>query len=92
MNIIDPRINPADVPPLSWPVVIADQQDEYQDLPSVRTPAGQVITRWEFTPEERAAIAQGEDLYITIISRGSINPLLATVGPLDWHAMERTLK
>lgn len=92
MKIIDPRIDPSLVPADSRAIVIAEHQDEYQDLPSIRTPAGQVITRWELSTEERAAIAAGEDLYITIVSRRAINPLLATVGYLDWHAMEETLK
>jgi hypothetical protein len=95
MKPIDPRINPALVPPGSRAVVIAEKQDEYLDLPSVRTPAimedgvrkvpPYVITRWEPTDEERAALIRGEDVYVTLISSGSINPLFVTVGPTDWR-------
>jgi hypothetical protein len=92
MKIVDPRVDPSLVPPFSKPIVIAEHQDEYRDLPSIRTPGGQVITRWEFTAQERAAIAAGEDLYITILSRGMINPLLASVGHINWHALEEKLK
>jgi len=95
MKPVDPRIDPSLVLPGSKAVVIAEHQDEYIDLPSVRTPAlvedGElkvapyVITRWELTPEERLALANGEDLFITLISNGIINPLFVTVGPTDWR-------
>jgi hypothetical protein len=44
-----------------------------------------VITRWELTDDERAALVRGEDLYITLVSSGAINPLFVTVGPTDWR-------
>lgn len=84
MEIVDPRVDPALVPQGSRAVVIAEHQAEYQDLPSVRTPNGYVITRWQFTEAERRAILHGEDLYVTILSHGAINPLFCTVGPVDW--------
>ncbi len=94
MKPIDPRINPAHVLPGSRAVVIAEHQDEFIDLPSVRTPAvvengvlkvpPYVITRWELTDEERAALVRGEDIYVTLVSAGAINPLFVTVGPVDW--------
>jgi hypothetical protein len=86
MDIVDPRVHPSLVPAGSKAVVIAEHQDEYRDLPSVRTPGGQVITRWSLTDDERAAIIRGEDIYVTILSHGSINPLFVTVGPVDWSA------
>lgn len=95
MEIVDPRIDPALVPAGSRAIVIAEHQDEYRDLPSVRTPAvvkngrlvtpPQVITRWSLSLEERAAIVRGEDIFVTIISAGAINPLFVTVGPVDWR-------
>lgn len=84
MEIVDPRVHPGLVPVGSKAVVIAEHQDEYRDLPSVRTPGGQVITRWSLTDEERAAVVRGEDIYVTILSHGAINPLFVTVGPVDW--------
>jgi dihydrofolate reductase len=65
-------------------VVIAEHQSEYRDLPSVRTPDGQVITRWTLSDEERAAIVRGEDIFVTLLSHGMINPLFVTVGPVNW--------
>lgn len=84
MEIVDPRVNPTLVPRGSRAVVIAEKQEEYRDLPSIRTPNGQVITRWSLSDEERAAIIRGEDIYVTILSSGAINPLFVTVGQVDW--------
>ena len=88
MEIADPRVDPTLVPPGSRAVVIAEQQPEYLDLPSVRTPGGQVITRWTPTAAERQAIAAGEDIYVTLLSSGSINPLFVSVGPVNWVGAE----
>lgn len=85
MEIADPRIDPRLVPPGSRAVVIAEDQTEYRDLPSVRTPLGQVITRWSLSDAERAAVAAGEDVFVTILSHGPINPLFVTIGPVDWR-------
>jgi hypothetical protein len=65
-------------------VINGPRGDEYQDLPAIRTPDGQVITRWSLSEEERAAIVRGEDIYVTLLSGGAINPFFVTVGPVDW--------
>lgn len=88
MEIADPRVHPALVPAGSRAVVIAKDQPQYLQLPSVRTPAGQVITRWSPNLEERAALAQGEDIFITIFAKGAIQPLMVTIGQADWNATE----
>lgn len=95
MEIVDPRIDPSLVPEGSRAVVIAEHQDEYRDLPSVRTPAvvidgrivtpPQVITRWSPSLAERAAIVRGEDIFVTLLSSGAVNPMFVTVGPVDWR-------
>lgn len=85
MEIVDPRVHPGLVPDGSRAVVIAEHQAEYRDLPSIRTPDGQVITRWTLTDDERAAVLRGEDIYVTLLSHGSINPLFVTVGPVNWR-------
>jgi hypothetical protein len=84
MDIVDPRIDPALVVNGSKAAIMNGSQNQYRDLPSVRTPMGQVITRWSPTMEERAAIMRGEDIYVTLLSRGNINPFYVTVGPVDW--------
>ena len=84
MEPIDPRVDPGLLPDGSKALVIAEHQVEYQDLPSVMTPKGQVITRWSLTPADRNRIAEGEDVFITILSDGAINPFYATVGVVNW--------
>lgn len=85
MEIADPRIDPRLVPRGSRAVVIAENHDVYRALPSVRTPDGQVITRWHLSDDERAAVVRGEDIFVTILSHGPINPFFVTVGPVDWR-------
>jgi len=89
MDIVDPRVDPALVPTGSKAVVIAEHQAEYRALPSIRTPGGQVITRWTLSDEERLRVLAGEDIYITLLSHRAINPLYATVGPINWTDVER---
>jgi hypothetical protein len=85
MEPVDPRIDPALVPAGSRAIVIAEHQtDEYIALPSVRTPYGKVITRWQLTDEERRALLLGADVFLTIWSYGPINPVHLSVGPCDW--------
>jgi hypothetical protein len=88
MEIVDPRIDPRLVPEGSRAVVIAEHQEEYRDLPSVRTPNGYVITRWQLTEDEKRRIVQGEDIFLTILSFGAINPVFMSVGPVDWTRSE----
>jgi dihydrofolate reductase len=85
MDIVDPRVHPSLVPEGSKAVVIAEHQEEYRDLPSILTPNGYVITRWSLTDAERAAIVRGEDVYVTLLSHGPINPLFVTIGPVNWR-------
>ncbi len=86
MEISDPRIDPRLVPAGSRAQVVnGPRGDEYRDLPAVLTPTGYVITRWTPSLEERAAIAAGEDIYVTLVSGGAINPMFVTIGPVDWR-------
>lgn len=62
MDIVDPCVDPRLVPQGSRAVVIAEHQTEYPDLPSVRTPDGQVITRWALTDAERTSWASTASL------------------------------
>jgi hypothetical protein len=86
MDICDPRVDPRLVPDGSVAKVLNGPHNEYRDLPSIRTPDGQVITRWTLSDEERTAVLRGEDIYVTILSSGRINPLFVTVGPVNWRA------
>ncbi len=93
MEPVDPRIDPRLVPADSKAIVVAEHQDEYRNLPSVVTPmlmtetgvrANWTITRWTFTDDERKQIAEGEDVFITIVGV-PIRPFFATVGVVDWN-------
>jgi len=85
MEIVDPRVHPSLVPEGSKPLIInGPHGDEYRDLPSIRTPDHQIITRWTLSDAERRQILEGEDVYLTILSNGPINPVFMTVGPVDW--------
>lgn len=84
MEICDPRVDLSLVPEGSRATVINGPDNEYRDLPSVRTPNGYVITRWTLSDVERAAIVRGEDIFVTLLSDGAINPLFVTIGPVDW--------
>ena len=88
VNISDEDI--ATLPPhveVRW----AEGQPQYQVLPSVRLtgPRGRVISRWSFTPEERAAIAAGADLFLEQLTFNThLQPILPTVGLRDFCAQD----
>ena len=56
-------------------VTFARNQPQYRPLPTVILDGreGRVISRWTLSPEERAAIAAGEDIYLEQLTFG--NPL-----------------
>lgn len=67
MNAIAPNL------PDSEAVTFAKDQPEYQPLPAaivMREEGKAVVTRWQFTDEERAAIASGADLYLELLTFG----------------------
>jgi len=84
MEIIDPCIPLALLPPGSVARILNGPDREYRDLPAIVTPTGRVISRWTFSEDERARIAAGEDVYLTMLSAGAINPVSLRVGVCDW--------
>ncbi len=84
MNITDPRVDPELVPSGSRPHIYNGPKREYQDLPSIITPNGYVITRWQPTLAERQKLADGEDIYLTLVCKGVIPPVCVSVGPMNW--------
>jgi hypothetical protein len=69
-------------PPQGWrEVVYAKDQPEYLPLPTLRSADGRVVSRWSPTTEERAAIAGGADVYLTLHTFNQpLQPILMTVG------------
>jgi hypothetical protein len=44
-----------------------------------------LLTRWTFTPDERAAIARGEDIYVHQLNFGThMTPMIVRCGPGDF--------
>lgn len=84
MTPTQPNVPQDLLPEGSREIVIAEHQREYLSLPSVRTSNKQTVTRWELTAEERAAIADGADLFITVLNSGPLQPLRPSVGMIDW--------
>lgn len=70
-------------------IIIAEHQDEYQNLPAIYTNTGTVITRWEMTPEEREKFLNDGELYLTVETFGDkLQPFMLSVeapelAPLD---------
>lgn len=49
-------------------VLAAENQLEYLTLPILKTSDGQITSRWRFSSEERASIAAGADLYVSLLT------------------------
>lgn len=90
MEPITPNIPAALLPRRVRLIDIAAGQAEYRTLPSVVL-VDRVISRWSFSPEERAAVARGEDLYLSIMTVGAILPVDLSVGPYDWSGLPQPL-
>lgn len=61
-------------------VVFAEHQPEYLPLPAHRTDDGQVITRWEFSWQERLRVAFGRPMWLRQLTfNHPLQPLSPTV-------------
>ena len=58
-------------------VIMGEGQPDYEPLPAFKDNDGVITTLWEFTPEEREAIANGENLMIQV---STFNKPLQPVG------------
>lgn len=54
------------LPAGSKEILYAKDQPEYRPLPSVRTPAGRVVTEWMPTEEEKAALLAGHPITLVM--------------------------
>lgn len=64
-------------------VIVGAGQPEYLPLRALRSndPSYRFITRWTFTPAQRAAVAAGADLFLTILTAGrGVQPVALQVG------------
>lgn len=62
-------------------VVYAENQPQYQPLPSWQRSGGQVITRWRLSWRERFAVLRGHDIYLEQLTFGA--PLQALYPSVD---------
>ena len=79
-------LNPANAPVIpgleGFEVVYAKDQPEYIPLRTLRsrTDEGKVMSRWTLTPEQRKAVAEGADLFLTLLTfQGPLQPITMAV-------------
>lgn len=62
-------------------IIIAEHQDEYQNLPAVITHHGNVIlSRWQLTDEELAEVIKTKSVFVYVVTFGlMLQPLLLSV-------------
>lgn len=61
-------------------VTIGEGQPAYMPLPALVLPGYAALTRWQFTHEERQAIADGADLDLLVLTFGQpLQPVSFTV-------------
>ena len=84
MRMIAPRTGAPEV-------TIAEEQEDYAPLTvavygdNAELGPRQLLSRWTFTPEERARIAAGEDLYVGLLTFGQpMQPISVQVGAEGW--------
>ena len=74
--------------PFAPEVTIAEEQHEYKALVGAVHDNGNVIvTRWRLDDDDRARIADGEDIYLGHLTfNGPFQPISVQVGPGGWRA------
>jgi hypothetical protein len=93
MKAVSPVLPGYEVPE----IVFAKDQPEYSPLPAVvfDQPQRPILTRWEFTDEERQRIANGESLYLWVYTFGQplqpLAPQIATAKEIMGHGEDDVL-
>ncbi len=58
-------------------IIVAEHQEEYGNLPSIKFADGLLCTRWEMTTEERDFVAKNGYIYLWIWTFGNpVQPVL----------------
>ena len=61
-------------------IVFGANQKEYQPLPALRTPDGQVITCWKFTDEEIERLVKNKCIYLQQLTfNNPLQPILPII-------------
>lgn len=64
-------------------VVFAKDQPQYVPLRCLRgaRPDGEVMSRWSLTLEQRKAVAEGADIFLSLLTfNGPLQPIIMAVG------------
>ena len=74
-------------------VMMAQDQDQYLTvcvaLITYSDQSQAVMTRWRLSDEERALIAAGNDVYLTLMTFGQpMQPITMEIGPPEWAVEE----
>ncbi len=65
-------------------VVYASDQPQYRPLPAIRCLDGKILTRWEFTEEEKQQILEQGYIYLAVNTfNDPLQPVLLSVTPPD---------
>jgi hypothetical protein len=68
-------------------IQVAEEQEEFSPLAATpltyQDGSVAILTRWTFTPAERAAVAAGEDLFLEFAAR-QMTPVHLRTGPPEW--------
>lgn len=71
-------------------VVYAKDQAQYKPLPVLRNPDGVLLSRWQLSDWERAAIAAGADLYLyNWTFNQPLQPVMMEIGDVQRDAVDR---
>lgn len=68
-------------------ITLAEEQHDYLPITAAvrMRPVGQsLVTRWTLTPAERAAVANGADVFVETLTFGApMQPVAVSIGGLD---------
>lgn len=83
MQPMSPVIPSAEAPE----VVYAEKQPEYQPLPCIRAADGTILTRWNFTEEEKRQVLEQGYVYLSVSTFNQpLQPVLLSVTPPEGFA------
>lgn len=61
-------------------VIVAEDQEQYQNLPSISLSDGSILTRWKLSDEEIKIVAETGDIYLHMLTFGKpVTPVLLMV-------------
>lgn len=63
--------------------------EDYVPLPVIRNSTGVVLSRWKLTDEERKAVANGADVFLSVWTfKQPLQPLRVEIGECDRSILE----